>query len=114
LLCLQAVLALNDVWVVLSLLAFQQAFFGINSPTRSAAIPRMLPGEQLPAANALNMTVTQFGAVAGPLLARGGGRRCTGRSGGRDRRAGRPGVPALSVSRSRQRPGSFPGHLMDC
>jgi MFS family permease len=47
----------------------QQAFFAINSPTRSAAIPRMLPGEQLPAANSLNMTVFQFGAIVGPLLA---------------------------------------------
>ncbi|OBG72588.1 MULTISPECIES: MFS transporter [unclassified Mycobacterium] len=69
LLWLQAALALNNVWAVLGLLSFQQAFFSVNSPTRSAAIPRMLPGEQLPAANALNMTVTQFGAIAGPLLA---------------------------------------------
>lgn len=69
LLWLQAVLALNDVWVVLCLLAVQQAFFAVNSPARSAAIPRMVPGDQLPAANALNMTVSQFGAIAGPLLA---------------------------------------------
>lgn len=69
LLWLQALLALNDVWVVLCLLAVQQAFFAVNSPARSAAIPRMVPGEQLPAANALNMTVGQFGAIAGPLLA---------------------------------------------
>ncbi|ART72167.1 MFS transporter [Mycobacterium dioxanotrophicus] len=65
----QAALALNNVWVVLGLLSVQQAFFAINSPTRSAAIPRMLPGEQLPAANSLNMTVFQFGAIVGPLLA---------------------------------------------
>ncbi|OBK24075.1 MFS transporter permease [Mycobacterium asiaticum] len=69
LLWLQAVLAVNDVWVVLCLLAVQQAFFAVNSPARSAAIPRMVPGEQLPAANALNMTVSQFGAIAGPMLA---------------------------------------------
>jgi MFS family permease len=69
LLWLQAALALNNVWVVLCLLSVQQAFFAINSPTRSAAIPRMLPGDQLPAANSLNMTVMQFGAIAGPLLA---------------------------------------------
>jgi MFS family permease len=65
----QAALELNNVWVVLCLLSVQQAFFAINSPTRSAAIPRMLPGDQLPAANSLNMTVMQFGAIAGPLLA---------------------------------------------
>ena len=69
LLWLQAALALNNVWVVLCLLSVQQAFFAINQPTRSAAIPRMLPGEQLPAANSLNMTVMQFGAIVGPLLA---------------------------------------------
>ncbi len=69
LLWVQAALAMNNVWVVLGLLSVQQAFFAINSPTRSAAIPRMLPGEQLPAANSLNMTVFQFGAIVGPLLA---------------------------------------------
>ena len=66
---LQAALALNNVWVVLCLLAVQQAFYAVNSPTRSAAIPRMVPEEQLPAANSLNMTVQQFGAIVGPLLA---------------------------------------------
>jgi MFS family permease len=69
LLWLQAVLSLNDVWVVLCLLAVQQGFFAVNSPARSAAIPRLVPGEQLPAANALSMTVGQFGAIVGPLLA---------------------------------------------
>jgi MFS family permease len=69
LLWVQAAMALNNVWVVLCLLAVQQAFFAVNSPTRSAAIPRMLPLDQLPAANSLNMTVQQFGAIVGPLLA---------------------------------------------
>lgn len=69
LLWLQAHFALNNVWVVMVLLAVQQAFFAVNSPTRSAAIPRIVPTAQLPAANALNMTVTQFGSIAGPLLA---------------------------------------------
>jgi len=69
LLWLQAALAVNNVWVVLVLLSVQQSFYAINWPTRGAAIPRMLPIEQLPAANSLNMTVQQFGAIAGPLLA---------------------------------------------
>ncbi|HEV7422368.1 MAG TPA: MFS transporter [Mycobacterium sp.] len=69
LLWLQAALALNNVWVVLCLLSVQQAFYAVNSPTMSAAIPRMVPGDQLPAANSLNMTVMQFGAIVGPLLA---------------------------------------------
>ena len=59
----------NQVWLVLVLLAVQQSFFAVNWPTRGAAIPRMLPIDQLPAANSLNMTVQQFGAIAGPLLA---------------------------------------------
>ena len=69
LLWLQAALELNNVWVVLCLLSVQQGFFAVNSPTRSAAIPRMLPVDQLPAANSLNITVFQFGAIVGPLLA---------------------------------------------
>jgi len=69
LLWLQAALAFNNVWVVLCLLSVQQAFFAVNQPTRSAAIPRMLPLDQLPAANSLNVTVMQFGAIVGPLLA---------------------------------------------
>lgn len=58
LLWLQGALSLNDVWVVLGLLALQQAFFAVNAPARSAAIPRMLPGEQLSAANSLSMIVS--------------------------------------------------------
>ncbi|MGB8406819.1 MAG: MFS transporter [Mycobacterium sp.] len=65
----QAALGCNNVWLVLCLLGVQQAFFAVNSPTRSAAIPRMVPAEQLPAANSLNMTVAQAGAIVGPLLA---------------------------------------------
>ena len=73
LLWLQAVfghhLGRNQVWLVLVLLSVQQAFFAVNWPTRGAAIPRMLPIEQLPAANSLSMTVQQLGAIVGPLLA---------------------------------------------
>ena len=69
LLWLQAALSINNVWVVMCLLSVQQAFFAINSPTRTAAISRMVPGDQLPAANSLNFTVFQFGAIVGPLLA---------------------------------------------
>ncbi|HTM83602.1 MAG TPA: MFS transporter [Mycobacterium sp.] len=69
LLWMQAAAALDDVWVVLCLLAVQQGFYAVNAPTRAAAIPRMLAGGELPAANSLNMTVTQVGAIIGPLLA---------------------------------------------
>ncbi|OZM83996.1 MFS transporter [Pseudonocardia sp. MH-G8] len=59
----------GGVWPVLGLFAVQTAFLAVNQPARNAVIPRLLPAEQLPAANALNMTVFQVGAIAGPLLA---------------------------------------------
>jgi MFS family permease len=65
---LQAFLALDNVWLVLVVFAVQQAFFAVNQPTRSAVLPRILHRDHLPAANALNMTVMQFGAIAGPLV----------------------------------------------
>jgi MFS family permease len=64
----QAAAGAENVWLLLGLFAVQQAFFAINQPTRSAVLPRLLPPAQLPAANALNMTVMQAGAIAGPLV----------------------------------------------
>ncbi|MDQ4006945.1 MAG: MFS transporter [Actinomycetota bacterium] len=58
----------TDVWLLLGLFALQQAFFAVNQPTRSAILPRLLPARLLPAANSLNMTVFQAGAIAGPLV----------------------------------------------
>jgi MFS family permease len=69
LLFVQALLHNRSVWVVLVLLAVQQACFGLNSPARGAAIARLVPAAQLPAANALTSTVFGLGAVVGPLLA---------------------------------------------
>jgi MFS family permease len=65
---LQAALGGDDVWLLLSLFAIQQAFFAVNQPTRSALLPRILDAELLPAANSLNMTVMQAGGIAGPLV----------------------------------------------
>ncbi|MCG0067003.1 MULTISPECIES: MFS transporter [Streptomyces] len=65
----QAVSGLDSVVVLMILLALQQAFFGLNAPARTASIARLVPAEQLPAANALGSTVMQTGLVAGPLLA---------------------------------------------
>ncbi|MFI9248424.1 MFS transporter [Streptomyces sp. NPDC053069] len=65
----QAVTGLGSVVVLMLLLALQQAFFGLNSPARNASIARLVPVEELPAANALGSTVMQTGLVAGPLLA---------------------------------------------
>jgi MFS family permease len=65
---LQAALGTGDVWLLLGLFAVQQAFFAVNQPTRSAVLPRLLPDDQLPAANSLNMTVMMAGGIAGPLV----------------------------------------------
>lgn len=58
----------ESVWVVLGLLALQQGFFAVNQPTRSAIIPRIVPLDMVPAANALGMTVFSIGVIVGPLL----------------------------------------------
>lgn len=58
----------TNVWVILSLFAVQQAFFGINQPTRAALLPSILPARLLPAANALNTTVMMAGGIAGPMV----------------------------------------------
>jgi MFS family permease len=64
----QAALDVENVWLLLGLFAVQQAFFAVNQPTRSALLPRIVPLHQLPAANSLNITIFQAGAIAGPLL----------------------------------------------
>lgn len=65
---LQAFLELNNVWLILTIFAVQQGFFGVNSPTRTALLPSILPLAHLPAANSLNMTIFQAGAIVGPLV----------------------------------------------
>ena len=69
LLWLQAFAGFGSVWLVLGLLAVNQAFFAINMPTRGAVVARLVPAELLPSANALSTTMATFGAVFGPLLA---------------------------------------------
>ncbi len=69
LLWLQAFLNFGSVWLVLALLAVNQAFFAINMPTRGAVVARLVPPELLPSANALSSTMSTFGAVFGPLMA---------------------------------------------
>ena len=58
----------GNVWLLLVVYAVQQACFAINQPTRTAVLPALIPLDQLPAANSLNMTVMSAGAIAGPLV----------------------------------------------
>lgn len=64
-----AAVGTDNVWLLLTVYAVQQAFLAVNQPTRGAVLPRLLPYDELPAANALTMTVFTFGAIVGPLLA---------------------------------------------
>jgi len=66
---LQAAAGGTNVWLLLALFSVQQSFFAVNQPTRSAVLPKILPPDLLPAANSLNMTVMQAGAIGGPLAA---------------------------------------------
>ncbi|WP_413335332.1 MFS transporter [Brevibacterium sp. GP-SGM9] len=68
LLALIAVLGVENVWLLLSVFAMQQAFFGLNQPARGALLPTIVPLALLPAANSLNMTVATLGAVIGPVI----------------------------------------------
>ncbi|MFC4002176.1 MFS transporter [Prauserella oleivorans] len=65
----QAFLDIGSVWLVLGLLAVNQAFFAVNMPTRQAVVARVVPERLLPSASALTGTMTTFGAVFGPLAA---------------------------------------------
>lgn len=67
-LVLQAVFQLRSVGLLYGVVALQAAFFAVNSPARSAIIPRLLPGELLPAANALSSLSFNLGFTVGPLL----------------------------------------------
>lgn len=64
----QALVGLGSVWFLLVVFAVQQAFFALNQPARTAILPKLLPADQLPAAQALNMTVMSIGAIGGPLI----------------------------------------------
>lgn len=64
----QAVAGNQNPWVLLGMFSVQQAFFAVNQPTRNAVLPKLIDPALLPAANSLNMTVFQAGAIAGPLV----------------------------------------------
>lgn len=65
----QAAVGLRSVWPLIVLLAVQQGLFGVNSAARGAAIPRLVPEEEVPAANSLGATVMLGGALFGPMVA---------------------------------------------
>jgi MFS family permease len=70
-LCLlvQAALNVGSVWLLLALVAVQSAAFAISSAARGAIIPRIVPIDEVPAANTLTFTAGNIGQVIGPLIA---------------------------------------------
>ncbi|MER7174941.1 MFS transporter [Streptomyces mesophilus] len=58
----------HRVWFLYAIVALQALCQAIVSPARTSMIPRLLPPEQLPAANALGSMTTTFGMMAGPML----------------------------------------------
>jgi len=64
----QSLAAWNQIAVLYAIVAVQSAFFAVGNPARQAIIPRIVPGELLPAANALGIITWTFGFTLGPLL----------------------------------------------
>ncbi|HEX6501535.1 MAG TPA: MFS transporter [Micromonosporaceae bacterium] len=63
----QAVLRVDSAGLILALVAVQATAFAISTPTRSAIVPRLVPPEELAAANTVNYTMFNAATVAGPL-----------------------------------------------
>jgi len=65
----QALAGLHQTWLLYVVVALQAGLFALVSPARQAFVPRLLPAELLPAANALRQVEFNIGVVVGPLLA---------------------------------------------
>ena len=68
LLAVQALLGIDDVWLLYALVAVQSAFYALNNPARGAIVPRLLEAKLLPAASALNMATFNLGFTVGPIV----------------------------------------------
>ena len=65
----QAAAGLEQTWLLYAVVAAQSGLFAVDSPARQAFVPRLLPTELLPAANALRQVEFNLGVAIGPLLA---------------------------------------------
>ncbi|WP_327269625.1 MFS transporter [Streptomyces sp. NBC_01218] len=63
-----SVAGVEQVGLLYAIVALQAVCFALNSPARSSMIPRLLPPEQLPAANALGSLTSTTGTLVGPML----------------------------------------------
>lgn len=67
-LVLQSGADLGQVWLLYAVVALQSGCFAVNTPARAAILPRILPAELLPSANALSTVTWNVGFTLGPLL----------------------------------------------
>ncbi|GLW10476.1 MFS transporter [Microtetraspora sp. NBRC 13810] len=68
-LMVHAALGIDSVGLLLVIVALHSTGFAVTGPTRGAIVPRLVPAEQVPAANTLSFLVSNAGSVAGPLIA---------------------------------------------
>lgn len=64
----QSLLQSQSVLLLYGIVAVQSAFFAVGSPARQSIIPRIVPRDLLPAANALVVLTWSLGFALGPLL----------------------------------------------
>lgn len=64
----QSVAQSESVALLYAIIAVQSAFFAIGNPARQAIIPRIIPDDLLPAANALGSVTWNLGFTLGPVL----------------------------------------------
>jgi MFS family permease len=65
---LQSLSGWQNVGVLYVVVAVQSAFFAVGNPARQSIIPRIVPAELLPSANALGMMTWNIGFTLGPVL----------------------------------------------
>ena len=68
LLLAQAFMGFDSVGFLYLVVAIQSAFFAVGNPAKQAIIPRIVPDELLPAANALVIITWNLGFTLGPLI----------------------------------------------
>ncbi|MFY9231126.1 MAG: MFS transporter [Candidatus Nanopelagicales bacterium] len=68
LLLIQSLAGWENVLVLYVVVALASSFFAIGNPARQAIIPRLIPAEMLPSANALGHLTWNLGFTLGPVL----------------------------------------------
>ena len=68
-LLVQALLRLRSPVLILVLVAVQAAAFAVSNPTRTAITPRLMPEQEVAAAQTLSYTMGNVSSVAGPIAA---------------------------------------------